>query len=147
MVKKYVLVGLAVTALAVAQMSSLSADWKSKAARKAVGKTAQNGLEHAVEDAVKDAAFDTAMDAAIPDRSDIARKRGDEVADEVRDAADRVDRDRDLGDAAKVGSSAANGIEAAMDAADFAHGIDTAMDVADTAKKAKKINKVRKVIR
>jgi hypothetical protein len=137
----WLFVALAAGALAVGQVA-LSADWKSRAAKKAVGEVAQEAMENAVEDAVKDAAFNTAMNVAMPDRPDvdIDRDRVEDVADRVEDAGRRGD----LGDAVEFGSSAAQGIETAMDVADFAQGIDTAIDVADKAKKA---NKIRKVVR
>jgi hypothetical protein len=137
----WLLVALAAGSLAVGQ-AVVSADWKSKAAKKAVGEVAEEALENAVEDAVKDAAFNTAMGVAVPDRRDLDVDR-----DRVENAADRVgdaNRSGDLGDAVQFGGSAAQGIETAMEVADFAQDIDRAMDVADKAKKA---NKIRKVVR
>lgn len=140
MKKTLLFVALAAVALATGQ-AALAADWKAKAAKKAVGEVAEEAMKNAVEDGVKDAAFNTAMDVARPDRPDhdIDRQRVEDVAERVEDA----DR-RDLADAVEFGSSAAQGIETAMDVADFAQGIDTAINVADKAKKA---NKVRKAIR
>lgn len=134
---KWLFVGLATVALAASQIA-LSADWKTKAAQKAIGNAAQAGLENAVEDAAKDVAFDAALGAVKPDRPEIDRDRGQNID---RDRIEDVGRD-DVGDA--LGSAASGGIETAMDVAKFAQGIDNAIDVADTVKKA---NKVRKVIK
>jgi hypothetical protein len=144
MSKRWMVAALLGVALALAAGHGVaSADWKSRAAKKAVGKAAQNGIENAVEDAVKDATFGAAMDAVTPDldlkRNEDDRERSGDVTDQM-ESRDRSDRR----DAVELGSSAARGIETAMDVADFAQDIDTAIDVADKAKKA---NKVRKIIR
>src|SRR5262245_12779883 len=42
--------------------STVDGDWGSWAARKVIGKAAQEGIEHAIKDAVADAAFDAALE-------------------------------------------------------------------------------------
>src|SRR5262245_5357263 len=110
---------VAVTWLMVNE-AAVRGDWKSEAAKRAIGKAARAGIEHAVKDAVADAAFDAVLGTEEFDQ---------DVGDAMRRAA--------------LGSTASAGIEAAMNAADIASTIETAVDVVDTAKK---INKARKVI-
>jgi hypothetical protein len=133
-----ILAGLVALALAASSGAAL-ADWKTNAARRTVGRAAREGME----DAAKNVAVDAAL-GAVPGGSalgDINRgksDRGPAIGSATQDAGRGG-----LGDRKGVGSAAGGGIEAAMNAANVASSIDAAVDVAD---KAKRLNKVRKIV-
>jgi hypothetical protein len=116
------LVGLVALALAASQGAAL-ADWKTNAAKKTVGRAARAGMENAAREAAVDATLG-AVGSAVPAPGDIRRGMPD------RGTA--------------IGSTAGEGIEAAMTAANVATSIDGALEVADAAKR---VNKVRKAVR
>jgi hypothetical protein len=137
--RSWVLVGLVALALAASAGAAL-ADWKTNAAKRTVGRAAKEGME----DAAKNVAVDAALGAAVPGGSalgDINRGKSDRGP--AIGAATQVAGGGGPGDRKGVGSAAGEGLEAAMNASNVASSIDTAVDVAD---RAKRLNKVRKIV-
>jgi hypothetical protein len=137
--RSWVLAGLVALALPASSGAAL-ADWKTDAARRTVGRAARERMK----DAAKNAAVDTALGAAVPSGSalgDISRgksDRGPAIGAATQDAGRGGPGDR-----TGVGSAAGEGLEAAMNASNVASSINAAVDVAD---RAKRLNKVRKIV-
>jgi squalene cyclase len=133
----------AVLAWLLASQATVHGDWKSNAAKKAIGRAAQEAIQDAIRDEVQDAAFEAAVGAV--GSAVFERERLD--SDDLQFDSDR----RDFESYAEITSTASNGIEVAMTAAEVASSIDTALDVADAAKKvnrglkaAKKLSKLHR---